>query len=258
MSLPGSLRPALVLLATLAWVTAFGQPRPPEPPPLEAAVVVEVYTDILGRAPHAWEVTYCPAHTRNDLRSLLLQSFEYRALSPEVVIHRAFFEYCGRGPTPEEMRHYRRRMIDERWSVGRIRQDINRQWSNDDEHHGRGPGYDNDGPRGRRDAIDRMIERAYDDLLERRPDREGMEHYRRFLERGGSESSMRARLRESEEYRVKLPDSKTTRAYQNVLRRAPDAGGMEHYRKLLVDRGWSQRDVEADLRRSDEYRNRKR
>jgi ParB-like chromosome segregation protein Spo0J len=38
-----------------------------------------------------------------------------------------------------------------------------------------------------------------------------------------------------------------------VLGRDPDRSGLESYRKKIVDKGWSERDVENDLRRSAEY-----
>jgi hypothetical protein len=113
---------------------------------------------------------------------------------------------------------------------------------------------DRDDRRGR--WIDAAIDRAYRDLLERAPDPEGRARFRDLLEHGMSEEQMRARIRESVEYRVTLPDSKTTRAYRAVLGRNPDPSGLQSYRKKIVDQHWSERDVENDLRRSAEYRNR--
>lgn len=46
------------------------------------------------------------------------------------------------------------------------------------------------------------------------------------------------------------------RAYQNVLGRDPDAGARGYVDRVLRDR-WSQSDVERELRRSPEYRNRR-
>lgn len=69
---------------------------------------------------------------------------------------------------------------------------------------------------------------------------------------------MRARIRESVEYRVTLADAKTTRAYRNILGREPDPSGLESYRREIVGQGWTEKDVENDLHRSAEYRNRRR
>ena len=103
---------------------------------------------------------------------------------------------------------------------------------------------------------DFIIERAYRDLLERAPDPAGREHYRQLIHQGCTEEQVRARIRESVEYRVTLPDSKTTRAYRKVLGREPDPSGLEGYRKKIVDKGWTEQDVENDLRRSAESRGR--
>jgi hypothetical protein len=46
------------------------------------------------------------------------------------------------------------------------------------------------------------------------------------------------------------------RAYREVLRRDPDSGSRGYVDKVLRD-GWTQRDVESELRKSDEYRNRR-
>jgi ParB-like chromosome segregation protein Spo0J len=118
--------------------------------------------------------------------------------------------------------------------------------------HPRGPDRDDDRPR----RIDSIIERAYREVLEREPDANGREHYRRLLAQGWSEELVRAELRKSVEYRVNLPDSKTMRAYREVLGRDADPRGIESYRKKLVDRGWTEQDVEADLRKSSEFRQR--
>ena len=47
------------------------------------------------------------------------------------------------------------------------------------------------------------------------------------------------------------------RAYLNVLRREPDPGSAGFVEKVLRE-GWMQPDVERELRKSDEYRNKKR
>ena len=108
----------------------------------------------------------------------------------------------------------------------------------------------------REQRIDRAIVRAYRDVLEREPDDSGREHYRGLLIQGWTEEQLRAHLRDSVEYRVDLPDAKTTRAYREILGREPDRSGLESYRKKLVDHGWTEQSVEADLRKSAEFRER--
>jgi hypothetical protein len=45
------------------------------------------------------------------------------------------------------------------------------------------------------------------------------------------------------------------RAYQNVLGRDPDPAGMSSYKVRVTRDRWTQSDVERELRKSDEYRN---
>jgi len=75
--------------------------------------------------------------------------------------------------------------------------------------------------------VDQAIDRAYRELLERQPDPAGRDHFRQFLRQGGTKELMRTRIRESVEYRVTLPDSKTKQAYRTILGRDPDPVGLE-------------------------------
>jgi hypothetical protein len=47
------------------------------------------------------------------------------------------------------------------------------------------------------------------------------------------------------------------RAYLDVLKREPDPCAQSYVNKVLRDH-WSQQDVERELRKSDEYRNKRR
>jgi hypothetical protein len=44
------------------------------------------------------------------------------------------------------------------------------------------------------------------------------------------------------------------RSFQDVLEREPDAEGMRYYRSLVIERGWTEREIRDALRRSEEYR----
>ena len=46
-----------------------------------------------------------------------------------------------------------------------------------------------------------------------------------------------------------------TRAYEDILGRKPDTGGMRNYRSKMIDEGWSEQDVRNSLRDSAEYKN---
>ncbi|HKB90540.1 MAG TPA: hypothetical protein VKC60_08490, partial [Opitutaceae bacterium] len=218
-------------------------PRPPQvvivqAPPMGDREIVALYVDMLGREPSERELRRCHERaerypfTPDELASELRASPEYRQLSPEIVIRRAYRDELNREPDSEGMRTYRRRMIENGWTPGQVRRAIAQ------------------GPERQTRSMDIAIERAYDDLLERRPDAAGRERYRRLLSQGGSEQQMRDQIRQSVEYRVNLPDAKTTRAYREVLGRDPDASGLESYRRKIVDRGWTVEDVKNDLRKS--------
>lgn len=107
------------------------------------------------------------------------------------------------------------------------------------------PGYD-------RRAADNIVQRAYRDILGRDPDPDGSRSYRDKLVRGDwSEDDVRADLRRSHEFRATNPDTVIAKAYREVLKREPDAEGLQHYRHLL-SQGWTISQLRADLLRSEE------
>jgi hypothetical protein len=131
------------------------------------------------------------------------------------------------------------------------------------------PGRDGDYGSGRgggvnRQDVDRIVQRAYQDILEREPDPQGLRIYRsHMIDDGWTEREVRDSLRESPEYREKhtmtYPKAEeiVRRAYRAVLNREPDPGSRGFVEKVMRDK-WTQEDVERELRRSDEYRNRPR
>ncbi len=118
---------------------------------------------------------------------------------------------------------------------------------------------------------DRIIRRAYQDLLDREPDQAGLREYRRrMIDDGWGEAEVRQAIRSSPEYRERSTtitrernamtaqnaQEVVRRAYQAVLGREPDAGANGYVNRVLRE-NWTQQDVERELRRSPEYRNRK-
>ena len=111
---------------------------------------------------------------------------------------------------------------------------------------------------------DRIIRQAYREVLNREPDPQGMEIYRNHMLRDGwSDDKVRQSLKSSPEFAQKggMTAEKARevvrRAYQSVLKREPDPASQTFVEKVLVS-GWSQQDVENELRKSDEYRNKRR
>ena len=110
--------------------------------------------------------------------------------------------------------------------------------------------------------VDRIVRRAYQDLLGREPDEAGLRQYRgRMLDDDWDEDQVRNSIRQSPEYRERTTMTRAKaeeivrRAYLSMLRREPDAGAEGYIQRVLRDR-WSQEDVERDLRKSAEYRGR--
>jgi hypothetical protein len=121
---------------------------------------------------------------------------------------------------------------------------------------GRPPG----GPPPSYGNVDRIVRRAYQDILNREPDSEGLRTYRgRMIDDGWNEAQVREDLKRSPEYREKNAMSLAKaqdivrRAYLNVLKREPDSGSSGYVDRVL--RGASQQDIERELRQSAEYRN---
>jgi hypothetical protein len=111
--------------------------------------------------------------------------------------------------------------------------------------------------------VEQIVRRAYQDILERDPDPVGMRTYRsRMIDDGWTEARVRDDLRKSPEFREKntMTAAKAQeivrRAYLAVLQREPDPASRGWVDRVMRDR-WSQQDVERELRKSPEYRNRR-
>lgn len=113
------------------------------------------------------------------------------------VIERAYHDILDRGADPEGLRHYRRLMLDEGWSEQDVREDLRQS----DEAHRVGREEDH-GDRHRGIDPDDAVRRAYRDVLNRDPDPDGLQTYRRMIEKEGwSEDDVRSALKKSPEYR---------------------------------------------------------
>jgi len=130
-----------------------------------------------------------------------------------------------------------------------------------------GRNYDGRNYDGRRDgggnnvSAERIVRRAYEDVLQREPDPVGMRTYRsRIIDDNWTEQQVRDDLRRSAEFRERAtmtPQRATEivrRAYLSVLNREPDAASQGYVQRVLRDK-WTEEDVARDLRRSPEYRN---
>jgi hypothetical protein len=110
---------------------------------------------------------------------------------------------------------------------------------------------------------ERMVHSAYRDLLGRDPDSTGLRLYTAHIVNDGwSDTQMRDSIRQSPEYieRVTMTPDKARavvrNAYLSVLHREPDPGSAGYVDKVLRQH-WTQADVEKELKKSPEYRNKR-
>lgn len=103
---------------------------------------------------------------------------------PDTVTKRAYLDLLGREPDPAGLRDYRSLIIDQGWTETMVRDNIRRS----DEF--------------RREGADRIVRRAYLDVLGREADPDGLKLYRaKVLEKNWTEGDVRDALRKSDEYR---------------------------------------------------------
>ena len=194
--------------------------------------------------------------TEADVRRDLTSRTDYhrystnRGMKPESIIRRAYQDILGRDPDPEGMSTYRSNIIDRGWTE----QDVREALRNSPEYQ-TGPA--------RTASADRIIHRAYQDILGRQPDPEGLDTYRRnIIERGWDEQDVRTALRRSQERHDVVRGQRTVsdaeaedivrRAYQSVLKREPDASGMREYKARILNDRWTEQQVVSALRSSPE------
>ncbi len=109
-----------------------------------------------------------------------------RGGDPEKIINATFLEILGRNADPGELRDFRARFLDNGWNERMLRDHLRSE------------------DRYRIEAADRLIRRAYREVLERDADESGLRTYRKnMLERNWTEGDVRDDLRKSAEYRNK-------------------------------------------------------
>jgi hypothetical protein len=167
------------------------------------------------------------------------------------MIERAFQSALRRLPDESEYRRYRVRVHEDHWNEDDIIADLRerRDYLSHNDRMARDRGsYD----------IDRTIRNAYQDVLGRAPDAEGLRSYRRrMIDEGWTERQVRDALRKSPEHMgnpTAAADRTITRAYQDLLGRAPDFRGMAEFRNQITQHGWDEHDVRQAIMSSPEYR----
>lgn len=158
----------------------------------------------------------------------------------EMIVQRAFREVLNRPADPEGLRTYRDRLMHEGWTERRIIEQLQRS------------------SEARAVNADEAIGKAYEEVLGREPDAQGLAHYRAKWRDGWTQGQIRDDLRRSAEGRDHYIRNTITRAYREVLGREPDPAGYATYEKAMRERGYTDQQVRAALRSGDEYRQRQR
>lgn len=225
------------------------------------AAIVRSFRSVVGRDPTDRELLrYRALMIRNgwseaDVRRDLAARTDYRKLSndrgtrPAAAVRSAYQDILGREPDPEGLRNYTAKIVREGWTEQDVRDDLRRS-------------AEYATLTGRTASADRIIRRAYLDVLHREPDADGLATYRReIIENGWEYHDLRQVLARSEERRANrasVRDSDAAamvrRAYLTVLDREPDEVGLRDYTAKIVREGWTEAQVVRALRDSEEYR----
>jgi hypothetical protein len=262
---------ALLATAVIAGPGAAGAGTLAMPPALlfqvgGDAAIQRAFRVVLRREPSSFELRryrmlmQANGWTEADVRRDLRERTDYRAMggrrgvTADDVVRRAYQDILGREPDPDGLRNYRSKIVDDGWSERDVREAL-RQSDEYAATGGAGVGF-------RTASADRIIRRAYQDILGREPDAAGLQTYRgNILQEGWDEHDVRQALIRSPERRQKQlgpsmaqAQEMVRNAYRSVLGREPDPGGMGHYTAKVIHERWTEEDMVQALRDSDEYR----
>ena len=110
-----------------------------------------------------------------------------------------------------------------------------------------------DGPSGA--EIERLVARAFRELLAREPNESELRKYGdAVVEQGWGRDEICADLRAGREYRTREANALIERVYREMFGREVDASARKIWLKRLVEKGWDERRFRAEMRKFDEYR----
>lgn len=224
-------------------------------------IIWRAFDDILDREPDDEGLRYYRSRMRDygwterDVREDLLRSRDYRRPGTQItrreaerIVRRAYLDVLGREPDPRS-RPWVDKILYENWTE----EDVVRELRNSDEYRR--------GSRITRREAERIVRRAYLDVLGREPDPGSRVWVNKILYDNWTEEDVIRELRNSAEYRQRTPKARpeaeriVRRAYLDVLGREPDPGSRPWVDKVLYE-NWTEQDVARELRKSDEYRQR--
>ncbi len=125
----------------------------------------------------------------NDrISSIRVEGFRHRdgerVRDLDGVIRRTFLDLLGRQPDDRAVRLYRGEITDRNWTDQMVRDRIRH------------------GEEFRHEVADRIVRRAYEELLKREPDEQGLRDYSKaIIEQEWTENTVRESIRHSDEYR---------------------------------------------------------
>ena len=154
----------------------------------------------------------------------------------EMMVQRAYREVLNRPADPDGLRTYMNRLMFEGWTEKQMIEQLQR------------------GSEARGTNADEAINKAFNEVLGRNADANGLAHYRAKWRDGWTQGQIREDLRRSAEG----ARATVTRIYREVLGREPDAAGLATYTKAIRERGWTDQQLRATLMSGDEYRQKQR
>ena len=108
------------------------------------------------------------------------------AQDPTTIVENAYQDVLGRKADKAGIREFRSKIIDQGWTEAQVREALRHS------------------PEFKQTGADEIIKRAYEDILNREPDRSGKELYRKNItEQNWTEKQVRDSLRASQEYKNK-------------------------------------------------------
>ncbi|MFT3830663.1 MAG: hypothetical protein QM691_13250 [Opitutaceae bacterium] len=131
----------------------------------------------------------------------------------------------------------------------------------DSDHWDRGPGRDEPRHHDRWSGaeIERIVTRAFRELLQREPNGTELRRYREAVQNEDwGRDEIYDDIRGTREYRSMEAERIVTRVYRELLGRDPDPSGRDHWRRKILEKGWSEERFRDVIRETDEYRQRDR
>lgn len=174
---------------------------------------------------------------------------------PRRWVESIFEERIGRLPNQSEMEDYCELCLDEKYDRRALEREIRRDYEGVYEPYANDRNYHYDYDRySSKEEIEIIIEEAYQDILGRKVDTDGMRNYRTLMiDKRWSEKRVRAHLANSPELLWEKYSKIVNRAYEDLLDRKPSIREQDGYVDDMIKHHWDERKMRGIIRRSQEY-----